>query len=114
MLINEGTPHKLAIAWHDAVPVGLVAIGRFVSVSDPRPRKWHQFELKELFVVREKRNQGIGEALMDWVIAEAISQGVCRIDWHVKRDNIRGIKFYERFDGKIVENRLSMRKVLLD
>ncbi len=39
----------------------------------------------------------------------ALAVGACRIDWHVKRDNHRGIAFYQGLGAKVVENRLSMR-----
>jgi GNAT superfamily N-acetyltransferase len=112
-LINPATPHRLAIAWsHAGRAVGLAAAGLFVSVSDPRPDHAGQMELKELFVLADVRGQGVGEQLMAWVEVQARAAGVARIDWHVKRDNQRGIAFYERLGGRIVEDRLSMRKSL--
>ena len=112
-LLHPQSPHRLVIAWAaDGSAVGLAAVAAFVSVSDPRPEKWSQMELKELYVLPEARASGIGAALMRWVEAEARAQGVCRIDWHVKCDNRRGIAFYERMGAKTVENRLSMRKTL--
>ena len=112
-LLDPATPHRLAIAWaDDGRALGLAAVGRFVSVSDPRPKTALQMELKELFVLAEARGQGVGERLMAWVEGEARAAGVARIDWHVKRDNVRGIAFYERLGGRIVEDRLSMRKML--
>lgn len=112
-LLEPDTPHKLAIAWsQDGQAVGLAAVARFVSVSDPRPDRWTQVELKELFVLPEYRSAGAGQLLMDWVESAARAMGACRIDWHVKKDNSRGIAFYERFGAAVVENRLSMRKTL--
>ncbi len=112
-LLDPATPHRLVVARDaDGRVLGLAAVGLFVSVSDPRPERWHQMELKELFVLEEARSAGIGAALMAWIEAEARRIGVCRIDWHVKRDNHRGIAFYERFGAHVVETRLSMRKVL--
>ncbi len=110
-LLEPDTPHKLAIAWsQDGQAVGLSAVARFVSVSDPRPDRWTQMELKELFVLHEYRGAGVGQLLMDWVESAARTMGACRIDWHVKKDNMRGIAFYERLGAAVVENRLSMRK----
>jgi GNAT superfamily N-acetyltransferase len=112
-LLEPDTPHKLAIAWsQDVQAVGLAAVARFVSVSDPRPDRWTQMELKELFVLQEYRSAGVGQLLMDWVESAARAMGACRIDWHVKKDNLRGIAFYERLGAAVVENRLSMRKTL--
>jgi len=112
-LLEPDTPHKLAIAWSpDGQAIGLAAVARLVSVSDPRPDRWTQMELKELFVLPDHRSAGVGQLLIDWVESAAMAMGACRIDWHVKKDNLRGIAFYERFGAAVVENRLSMRKTL--
>jgi GNAT superfamily N-acetyltransferase len=111
LLTDSSTPHRLAIAWNDdGSAIGLAAVGRFVSVSDLRPQNVLQFELKELFVLPQARGRGTGAALLAWIEQLAREEGVCRIDWHVKRHNGRGIEFYRRFGGSIMEDRLSMRK----
>ncbi len=112
-LIAAATPHRLAIAFNtvgDAV--GLAAVGIFTSVTETDPARRKQMELKELFVAPPNRGKGIGEALIAWVEAQAVAAGVHRLDWHVRPDNDRGIAFYRRLDGKVVRNRLSMRKYL--
>ena len=114
LLLAETTPHRLAIAWDaDGNACGLAAVAIFVSISDPRPEHRRQMELKELFVLEAHRGGGLGQALMEWVEAQARAVGAGRMDWHVKRDNDRGIAFYNRFGATIVESRLSMRKRLL-
>ena len=115
LLLDPATPHRLAVAWNEArQPLGLAAVAHFVSVSDPRPARWRQMELKELFVMPDHRSAGIGKALMAWVEREARAAGACRVDWHVKRENLRGIRFYQRLGAAVVSGRLSMRKLLLD
>ncbi len=110
-LVDPATPHRLAIAWHgENCAIGLAAVGIFVSVSDPRLSQRKQAELKELFVLPDFRGQGIGAVLLDWIEEYLRSSDICRLDWHVKTDNHRGISFYESFGGNIVENRISMRK----
>lgn len=110
-LLDPDTPHRLVIVRNSEDEViGLAAFAKFTSISDPRPNRWTQFELKELFVLADYRSAGLGQALMDWVENEARASGACRIDWHVKADNVRGISFYKRFGGSVVENRISMRK----
>jgi GNAT superfamily N-acetyltransferase len=112
-LLDPATPHRLAVArGHDGRALGLAAAAYFVSISDPRETHRKQMELKELFVLPELRGSGIGEALMVWIEAEAILAGACRIDWHVKLDNHRGIAFYRRQGAEMVGNRGSMRKHL--
>ncbi|MEM1265774.1 MAG: GNAT family N-acetyltransferase [Pseudomonadota bacterium] len=113
-LVHAYTPHRLAVAWDNGgTAVGLAAVGTFVSVSDPRPERWTHQELKEIFVLPERRGIGIGTALMSWIERQARRQGVCRLDWHVKRDNLRSIAFYERLGARIVDGRMSVRKELL-
>lgn len=51
-------------------------------------------------------------ALMAWIEKEAIRAGACRIDWHVKGDNHRGITLYRRQGAKMVSSRRRMRKRL--
>ena len=71
-LLDPATPHRLAIAWDEGgTAVGLAALAFVVSISDPRPDHSDQTDLKELFVMPEARGQGIGEALMAWIEAEA-------------------------------------------
>ena len=112
-LIDAATPHRLAIAF-DATgeAVGLAAVAVFTSVSESRPDRRKQMELKELFVAPAQRGRGIGAALMAWVEAKAVAAGVHRLDWHVRADNDRGIAFYQRLGGKVLDDRLSMRKLL--
>ncbi|MEL6264975.1 MAG: GNAT family N-acetyltransferase [Pseudomonadota bacterium] len=113
-LMDPATPHRLAIAWDDrGAAVGLAAVALFFSVSDPRPERQVQMELKELFVLAGYRSAGLGTALMAWIEAEAVAAGACRIDWHVKRDNDRAIAFYRRGGADILQERRSMRKPLL-
>ncbi len=112
-LLAPETPHRLAIAWSDdSKAIGLAAAAQFVSISNPQPEVQVQMELKELFVLPAYRSHGVGDALIHWLEAEARAAGVCRIDWHVKESNTRGIAFYERFGGRVVSDRLSMRKTL--
>jgi len=109
-LLKPSTPHKLAIGWTpQGTAIGLAAVGFFISVSDPRPANWQQVELKELFVLPEYRDAGVGAALLNWVEIQATEKGACRMDWHVKADNTRAISFYEKHGGTLLENRLSMR-----
>ncbi|MFK7958352.1 MAG: N-acetyltransferase family protein [Lysobacterales bacterium] len=52
--------------------------------------------LKELFVTREARGAGVGEALMDAVCCEARKLGCKRLRWLVMRSNQRAKGFYSR------------------
>ncbi len=112
-LLDPATPHRLAIAWNwTGVALGLAAVAFVTSISDLRAEHCRQLDLKELFVLPDARGDKVGAALMTWIEEQARIAGACRIDWHVKRDNARGIAFYERHGGTIVADRLSMRKSL--
>ena len=112
-LLRAQTPHRLAVAWDGTgTAIGLAAVGIFASISDPRPENRWQMELKELFVLPGHRGRGIGAALMTWVERRARERSTCRLDWHVKRDNLKGIAFYERIGAAVVVDRISMRKWL--
>lgn len=110
-LLKPSTPHRLAIGWTpQGTAIGLAAVGFFISVSDPRPANWQQVELKELFVLSEYRDAGVGAALLNWVETQAAQKGTHRMDWHVKANNTGAISFYEKHGGTLLKNRLSMRK----
>ena len=89
--------------------LGFAAVYLVSSLVEPEPDKRLQCALKELFVKPDKRNQGVGRALMEWVTRFAFDKGCCRIDWTVKSSNARGIDFYERLGARQVRDRLSYR-----
>ncbi|MBZ5577085.1 MAG: GNAT family N-acetyltransferase [Acidobacteriia bacterium] len=57
---------RLALAWVDNVAAGCVALRRFDA---------ERCEAKRLFVRPGFRGQGVGRALLEWLIAEARSAG---------------------------------------
>ena len=79
------------------------------SLVEPDPLVSAQCLLKELFVLRAWRGRGVGRALMEWVVDHARTNGCSRTDWDVQASNVRGIGFYERLGGRLVEDRLSYR-----
>ena len=110
-ILAPTTPHRLALAFKEATPIGLAAVGFFLSINEAQKDRRRQMELKELFVMPTYRSAGVGKTLMDWVEKQAARRGVHRIDWHVKSGNARGIAFYKHLGGEIVDDRLSMRKL---
>jgi GNAT superfamily N-acetyltransferase len=59
--------------------------------------------LDDLYVKAEHRSNRVGELLMLRLCQIAQEKGCGRIDWTVAASNERGIKFYQRIGGKIVE-----------
>jgi GNAT superfamily N-acetyltransferase len=109
-LLAATSPTKLVVAWSDeGAATGLAAVVMLHSLVEPDPRVSAQCLLKELFVSRAWRSRGVGRALMEWVVDDARAHGCSRIDWNVKASNARGIGFYERLGGRLVEDRVSYR-----
>lgn len=109
-ILAPSTPHRLALAFQDGAPIGLAAVAFILSINEARPERWRQMELKELFVLPEHRDAGVGAALMNWITERAKEARDHRMDWHVKAGNARAQAFYRRFGGVVVEDRRSMRK----
>ncbi len=53
--------------------------------------------LQDLFVDPSVRNQGIGKALMEWLLAEMKRQNWSRVYWHTREDNHSARKLYDKF-----------------
>ena len=58
---------------------------------------------KEIFVHREARGQGVGEALFAFLKAEAVRRGIGRIDLTTDPGNDGAQRFYERLGGERTE-----------
>lgn len=54
-------------------------------------------ELKQLYTAPEATGQGIGAALMDWALGEAVTFGADEIQLSVYSDNPGAQKFYARY-----------------
>lgn len=109
-LLAKSSPVRLVVAENeDRVVMGFVAIILLNSLVNHSGSERFQCLLKELFVGQYFRGKGVGDALMQWVAAYAIEQGCGRIDWNVKANNLRGIKFYEGLGAHRVGDRLSYR-----
>ena len=89
-------PHAgLALAMHDAEPVGFVG--------------WHPLEtagtmkLDKLYLLPEHHGSGIGRALIEHVVARARSAGCRAVTLNVNRSNTGSIRAYERCGFTISE-----------
>ena len=61
--------------------------------------------LKEIFVLKPYRNQGIGFALMCYVANAALNRGCSRMVWAVDRNNRSATRFYKRFQGAVEQKK---------
>ena len=63
--------------------------------------------LKDVFVVADRRGQGIGERIMRFLAEFCAAQGIERIDWVVK--TARSQRFYERLGATVQTRKRPMR-----
>jgi GNAT superfamily N-acetyltransferase len=53
--------------------------------------------LEDLFVDPERRRDGVGKQLIDWLLAEAKREGWSRLYWHTKETNYVGRLLYDKY-----------------
>ena len=53
--------------------------------------------LEDLFVDPGRRAEGVGQQLIDWVVAEAKRQGWSRVYWHTRETNYRARGLYDKY-----------------
>lgn len=94
---REGT--HFALAERAGAPVGLAAFALLRPGRDLRGVLY----AKEIFVHREARGQGVGEALFAFLKAEAVRRGIGRIDLTTDPGNDGAQRFYERLGGERTE-----------
>ena len=75
--------------------VGYCKLGLDVSL-DYDPGDKTVIELKQLYVFASQHGAGVGQALMDWTIAEAEARHADEILLSVWAENVRGHRFYQR------------------
>ncbi len=83
------------IAERDGKMVGLCKIGYGVTLDYDAGDKTI-VELKQLYVFASQHGSGIGQALMDWAIAQANAAHADAMLLSVYSDNPRGQRFYQR------------------
>ena len=53
--------------------------------------------LEDLFVDPGKRAAGVGQALIDWLVAEMKAKGWSRLYWNTKENNYRARGLYDKY-----------------
>ncbi len=87
------------VAEVDSQLVGIATYYNIYSTFKAKPGIW----LDDLFVFPRYRKVGIGTALIKELCMVAKTNGCCRVDWIVARDNESGRAFYESVGAKIFE-----------
>lgn len=83
---------QFALARRDGQPMGFAIF----AVIHPGRRLNGLIFLKDLFVVPEARNLGLGDALMRFLARFARDNGIGRIDLTAEPHNADAMRFYER------------------
>jgi GNAT superfamily N-acetyltransferase len=96
-----GTRFVLALAGDQ--PVGFASF----AVLYPGRALSGMLFLKDVFVVAERRSQGIGEEVMRFLAEFCAAKGIERIDWLVK--TARSQHFYERLGATLQTRKRAMR-----
>jgi len=81
------------MAWQGARPLGLVNCFEGFSTFAARPL----LNIHDIVVLREARGQGVGQALLRAVEAEARRRGCCKLTLEVLSNNGRALASYRRF-----------------
>ena len=53
--------------------------------------------LQDLFVDPQERPGGVGQQLIDWLVAEMAAQGWSRLYWNTKENNYRARGLYDKY-----------------
>jgi GNAT superfamily N-acetyltransferase len=65
--------------------------------------------LKELYVIKAARGQGIGKLLMSHLYEIAIKHNCSRVEWTTDRDNLDAQRFYARLGIAVQDSKLFYR-----
>lgn len=96
---------EVAIA--EGIVIGAAAHNLAYHAETASPARW----LEMLFVEKEWRSHGVGQALMKAVAAAALEGGCDAVFWGVRQTNDRGARFYDRLGAG---NERADIRVLLD
>ena len=66
--------------------------------------KGKTIHLEDLIVKQQHRGNGIGKALLNYVIDEAKKQKVRRVEWAVLDWNTPAIEFYKKVGANVLNN----------
>ena len=92
-LVSDGAGLQGLIVLEQDEPVGFAHLILHLCTWDLRPSCY----LEDLFVASTHRGQGIGRALLDWIVASAEETGIGRLYWHTAEDNARARQLYDHY-----------------
>jgi GNAT superfamily N-acetyltransferase len=104
-LSSDETDARIALAFDDGEAVGLAIF----AILLPGIALSKLMFVKDLFVVDEARGRGVGEAIMRFLAAYCVDNGVGRIDLETERDNTGARRFYDRLGGDLMDWKIAYR-----
>lgn len=90
LVIEEQGQHKRLCAWLELHRLNAKRLNHVATMT--------------LAVDKDYRNQNLASALLEFAMAWAIREGVCKIALNVKASNVAAIKLYEKY-GFVVEGK---------
>lgn len=95
-LFGEGKVAEAIVAFEDNVPIGYaIFYPNFATFRGQRG-----FYLEDIYITKEARGKGVGEAMIKYLAKEAKERGFERIDFLVLDWNTPALKFYEKLGAK--------------
>jgi GNAT superfamily N-acetyltransferase len=105
-ILGEQPPSvEMLVAEGPEGPLGFASFAQIFPGLGTSP----QLYMKELYVARAARSQGIGEALLRALAQVATARRCTRIDWTTVDTNHGAYAFYERIGARVLRDRVYFR-----
>lgn len=96
LCLNAASTYRVHVVDDGEALIGYALVMRYF---DTDPCSWCSY-MQDLFVVAERRSEGIGRRLIAAVAKAAVDQGHPELFWHVRDRNKRGRAFYAAIGGE--------------
>jgi GNAT superfamily N-acetyltransferase len=87
---------RFAVAQRDGTLIGVASLHDGYSTWRGKPFG----DLQDVYLVEDERGTGAAGELFQFIAAEGVRRGYCRIELHVREDNERARAFYEKMGMK--------------
>ena len=94
---SDPPPFEVRLAEVDGHLVGYMVFFMTYSTFLGKPSLF----IEDMFVVGDARGHGVGVALFDAALAEALDRGCCRIDWSAPKRMAGAVAFYRARGARI-------------
>mgnify|MGYP000320445215 CR=1 FL=1 len=104
-LAGDGTDGRIALAFDGDNPVGIAIF----AILHPGVALTGLMFVKDIFVINAARGRGAGDAIMRFLAAYCVENGIGRIDLQTEDDNAGARRFYERLGGDLQDWKVAYR-----